>query len=106
MCLLIQDQQLRSDVKVVVSAFTGERRTFTGYEIYKELRASGNVPANRTRLHVSFHVRELFNARDPAFRAYGSYPVPEGPLLFFPVPEEVLNHGDEIIQEIKEKTST
>lgn len=106
MCM-IHDEQIKQQIARAVHELTGCQQSFTGYSVYMQLKTSGFLPEDFSRFEVSSYVRELFNLRDPAFQGpYGSYPVPEGPLLFFPVPEEFVNHGEEIIQKIEERKAS
>jgi hypothetical protein len=38
-----------------------------------------------TGSQISAYVREMYNGHDEVFSGYASYPVPQGPLLYFPV---------------------
>jgi len=102
MCL-INDEQVRVEIRRAILSFTEKSEKFTGWQIYRRM-IDRRTPARGAFGHsdVTSYVRELYNLHDPVFTGYGSYPVPEGgPLLFFPVPEEVVEHGKKILFDIK-----
>ena len=76
----------------VIQELTSRRRSFTGEDVYHrmhnkfvrrsdDLSACANLPTS-----ISKYARMLFNQGYAVFDGYGSTIVPNGPVLYFPLP--------------------
>lgn len=76
----------------VVHELTSMRRSFTGEDVHnrihnKHIRRDDDFSACTSSAGtISVCTRKMFNQGHPVFSNYGSTIVPDGPVLYFPLP--------------------
>lgn len=99
----IADENVRADIRKLIEWKVSRRKTFTGISVTEKLHsASVHAP----HWHISSYVRELFNTNHDVFGGYGCYPMPDGPLVFFPIPGFVKKHAEKIQEAIESAKSS
>lgn len=103
MCYL-NNPKLEQLIEDAILANVQSSNIFTGYDIAKSIEHDMlGVPSWK----VSSYVRELFNKHSVVFAGYACYPIPVGPLVFFPMKktgQEVRTHVEKI-QEVLEEAA-
>jgi hypothetical protein len=79
------------------------RVTFTIWEI---IHTSKDLFCPGCYSDASTHARDLFNRHNDVWVGYACYPIPNGPLLFFPVPHYLLNRVGKIGLAVSNKEQT
>lgn len=103
MCYLT-DENLKANVRRLISAQVSKRKTFTGFVIFQELLKLVSTNVKRPNgMAVSSYVRELFNNRNEVYDGYGCYPVPgdKAPLMYFPLPAFAKTNAKKIQEKIE-----
>ena len=100
MCYFNENANLKLDVVESIQRLTRTGKPFTGRDVYDGLWARPEEPA----WQVSSYVRELFNKHHLVLAGYACCPLPDGPLMYFPLAEtseEVKEYAGEIIQKLE-----
>jgi hypothetical protein len=97
---------MKDTIKEAVRELTEKQQQFTGLTVGYYLASKSFAPPEMipSSWQIGSYLRELFNGHDAVFKQYACYPVEgNGPLLFFPIPQEVQTHAAKIQKAIEAK---